>query len=129
MHFTESNPIYLQIADMLSDGLLTGRYAPGERIPSVREMAVSIEVNPNTVQRTYATLQEWGVVEMRRGQGYFVTEDARGRTLQRKRRILVNQEIPRVLDYLRVLDMPLTEYAGLCAEANAAAEAGKEASS
>ena len=128
MHFTESNPIYLQIADMLSDGVLTGRYGPGERMPSVREMAVAIEVNPNTVQRTYAALQEWGVVETRRGQGYFVTDDARERTLQRKRRILVEQEIPRVAGYLRVLGMPLEEFGRLCADALSAQEQTKERS-
>jgi GntR family transcriptional regulator len=129
MHFTESNPIYLQIADLLSDGVLTGRYGPGDRIPSVREMAVSIEVNPNTIQRTYAVLQEWGVVEIRRGQGYFVAGDARVKTLRRKRRILIDQEIPRLLEYLRVLDMPLTEFAGLCADALAEYSKNKETSS
>jgi DNA-binding transcriptional regulator YhcF (GntR family) len=126
MHFAESNPIYLQIADLLSDGVLTGRYGPGERIPSVREMAVTIEVNPNTVQRTYATLQEWSVVETRRGQGYFVADDARGRTLQRKRRILVEQELPRIVDYLRVLEMPLDEFFTLCTETHAAADKTEE---
>ena len=67
MNFNQSNPIYLQIAVKVCDGVLGGQYTVGQRIPSVREMAVAIEVNPNTVQRTYTTLQEWGIVEMRRG--------------------------------------------------------------
>ena len=117
MNFNESNPIYLQIADKLCDGVLSGVYTVGQRIPSVREMAAAIEVNPNTVQRTYTTLQEWGIVEMRRGQGYFVAADALARTRSRRRRILEQEEIPRVLEYLNVLSMSIDEFSALCREA------------
>jgi DNA-binding transcriptional regulator YhcF (GntR family) len=114
MDFAESNPIYLQIADRLCDSLLAGRYRAGDKIPSVRELAAQLEVNPNTVQRTYATLQEWGIIDTRRGMGYFVTAEGRKKALQRKRGILTRQEIPRLLDFLSVLDMPLEEFIGLC---------------
>ena len=117
MNFNESSPIYLQIADKLCDGVLSGLYTAGQRIPSVREMAVAIEVNPNTVQRTYTTLQQWGIVEMRRGQGYFVAADALARTRSRRRRILEQEEIPRVLEYLNVLSMSIDEFSALCREA------------
>ena len=117
MNFNESSPIYLQIADKLCDGVLSGLYTVGQRIPSVREMAVAIEVNPNTVQRTYTTLQEWGIVEMRRGQGYFVAADALARTRTRRRRILEQEEIPRLLEYLNALSMSIDQFSALCREA------------
>ena len=117
MNFNESSPIYLQIADKLGDGVLSGLYTAGQRIPSVREMAVAIEVNPNTVQRTYTTLQEWGIVEMRRGQGYFVAADALARTHTRRRRMLEQEEIPRLLEYLNALSMSIDQFSALCREA------------
>ena len=116
MNFNESSPIYLQIADKLCDGVLSGLYTAGQRIPSVREMAVAIEVNPNTVQRTYTTLQEWGIVEMRRGQGYFVAADALARTRTRRRRMLEQEEIPRLLEYLNALSMSIDQFSALCRE-------------
>ena len=117
MNFNESSPIYLQIADKLCDGVLSGLYTAGQRIPSVREMAVAIEVNPNTVHRTYTTLQEWGIVEMRRGQGYFVAADALARTRTRRRRMLEQEEIPRLLEYLNALSMSIDQFSALCREA------------
>lgn len=117
MNFNQSNPIYLQIAVKVCDGVLGGQYTVGQRIPSVREMAVAIEVNPNTVQRTYTALHEWGIVEMRRGQGYFVTADALARTRTRRRRILEQEEIPRILEYLSTLSMSIDEFSALCREA------------
>ena len=117
MNFNESSPIYLQIADKLCDGVLSGLYTAGQRIPSVREMAVAIEVNPNTVQRTYTTLQEWGIVEMRRGQGYFVAADALARTRTRRRRMLEQEEIPRLLEYLNAMSMSIDQFSALCREA------------
>ena len=117
MNFNESSPIYLQIADKLCDGVLSGLYTAGQRIPSVREMAVAIEVNPNTVQRTYTTLQKWGIVEMRRGQGYFVAADALARTRTRRRRMLEQEEIPRLLEYLNALSMSIDQFSALCREA------------
>ena len=117
MNFNESSPIYLQIADKLCDGVLSGLYTAGQRIPSVREMAVAIEVNPNTVQRTYTTLQEWGIVEMRRGQGYFVAADALARTHTRRRLLLEQEEIPRLLEYLNALSMSIDQFSALCREA------------
>ena len=117
MNFNESSPIYLQIADKLCDGVLSGLYTVGQRIPSVREMAVAIEVNPNTVQRTYTTLQEWGIVEMRRGQGYFVAAAALARTRTRRRRMREQEEIPRLLEYLNALSMSIDQFSALCREA------------
>ena len=72
--FNPSNPIYLQLAERLNRQIIRGEIGAGEKLPSVREMAVQSGVNPNTVQRTYNELERIGVVETRRGQGTFVTD-------------------------------------------------------
>ncbi|QXE02132.1 GntR family transcriptional regulator [Terribacillus sp. DMT04] len=73
--FQSSQPIYLQLADRLNRQIVSGELKPGDKLPSVREMAVSSKVNPNTVQRTYRELEASGIVESRRGQGTFVTDN------------------------------------------------------
>ncbi|MDA8352053.1 MAG: GntR family transcriptional regulator [Firmicutes bacterium] len=75
-NFQHSSPIYLQLSDRIQRQILRGELKPGEKLPSVREMAMFSQVNPNTVQRTYNELERMGIVETRRGQGTFITEDA-----------------------------------------------------
>lgn len=72
--FQASKPIYLQIVDKICHQIVRGELKPGEKLPSVREMAIQTGVNPNTIQRTYSELERMGIVESRRGQGTFVTE-------------------------------------------------------
>ena len=86
MKFRKQRAIYLQIGDYLCENILTGTYAPGDKIPSVRDMAVSVEVNPNTVMRTYTDLQQKGVLFNQRGIGFFVAEDAVENVMQMKKR-------------------------------------------
>lgn len=76
MKFKEPKAIYLQIADRLCDEILLGHYAPEARIPSVREYAALVEVNNNTVMRSFEQLQNWGVIYNKRGLGYFVAPTA-----------------------------------------------------
>ena len=76
MNFKESKPIYLQIADRICDEILLGQYQEEERIPSVREYAAVVEVNANTVMRSYDYLQMQGVIYNKRGIGYFVSAGA-----------------------------------------------------
>ncbi|WP_251555203.1 GntR family transcriptional regulator [Neobacillus muris] len=73
--FQASKPIYLQIADHLSSQIVRGELKAGGKLPSVREMAIQSGVNPNTIQRTYSELERMGIVETKRGQGTFVTEN------------------------------------------------------
>jgi len=67
-----STPIFRQIADQLRQAIESKVYKPGEMLPSLRAMAIDINVNPNTVQRAYEALEREGVVETRRGVGIFV---------------------------------------------------------
>ncbi|ATL41671.1 MULTISPECIES: GntR family transcriptional regulator [Bacillus] len=72
--FQSSKPIYLQIADRVFYRLIRSELSPGDKLPSVREMAVQMKVNPNTIQRTYSEMERLGIVETRRGQGTFIAE-------------------------------------------------------
>ncbi|UJH92100.1 GntR family transcriptional regulator [Antarcticibacterium sp. 1MA-6-2] len=76
MEFENNQSIYIQIADNLSDKIINEEYKPGEKIPSVRELAAEVGVNPNTIMRTYTELQSKGIIENKRGIGYFVTSIA-----------------------------------------------------
>ncbi|ERI08118.1 GntR family transcriptional regulator [Aneurinibacillus aneurinilyticus] len=73
--FNASQPIYQQLVARLCRQIVRGELKPGEKLPSVREMAVQAGVNPNTVQRVYSEMERMGIVEARRGQGSFVTEN------------------------------------------------------
>jgi GntR family transcriptional regulator len=75
--FEASKPIYMQIADRIFQKIVRGEIKPGDKLPSVREMAVQSGVNPNTIQRSYAEMERMGVVETKRGQGTFVIGDNR----------------------------------------------------
>jgi GntR family transcriptional regulator len=74
--FNPSVPIYLQLCERIKNKIVRGELGMGARLPSVRDLAIDSEVNPNTVQRTYHELEESGIVEKKRGQGTFVTEDS-----------------------------------------------------
>jgi DNA-binding transcriptional regulator YhcF (GntR family) len=77
MNFKESKAIYLQIADRICDEILLGQFAEEERIPSVREYATVVEVNANTVMRSFDYLQSQNIIYNKRGIGYFVATGAR----------------------------------------------------
>ncbi len=68
-------PIFQQIGDHIRHAVAAGVYRPGEAIPSLRAMALELQVNPNTVQRAYETLEREGLVAARKGVGMFVTRN------------------------------------------------------
>ncbi|MBS4198270.1 GntR family transcriptional regulator [Bacillus sp. FJAT-49732] len=72
--FEASKPIYLQIADHIFQKIVRKEIKPGDKLSSVREMAIQLGVNPNTIQRSYTEMERMGVVETKRGQGTFVLE-------------------------------------------------------
>ena len=76
MDFPGDKPIYLQIAKIIMENILSETCKGGEKIPSVRELAVTSEVNPNTIMRTYSFLQDADIIINKRGIGYFIAEDA-----------------------------------------------------
>lgn len=92
MDFNENRPIYLQIADSIMDGVLSGEYPAESRLPSVREYAARLEVNANTVMRSYDCLQQQMVIFNKRGIGFFVLPEARKRILEMRRNIFFQEE-------------------------------------
>ena len=75
--FRSDQPIYAQLSRHLSAAIVTGYYTPGQRLPSVRDIALDAGVNPNTVQRALAELERQKLVHSERTSGRFVTSDAR----------------------------------------------------
>ena len=75
--FRSDLPIYTQLVAQIKEGIVAGAYAPGGRLPTVRELAAEAGVNPNTVQRALQELEREGLVFSQRTAGRFVTEDAR----------------------------------------------------
>lgn len=73
--FSNDAPIYTQLIQQVKAGIVTGAFPPGERLPSVRDLATEAGVNPNTMQRALAELERDGLVYSQRTAGRFVTED------------------------------------------------------
>ena len=116
MEFHSQQAIFLQIADLLTDGILEKKWGPDERIPSVRELATSIEVNPNTVMRAYTYLQDQGIISNKRGIGFFVTADSVSKIIELKRTEFITQEVPRISKNLKLLNLSLVELGQLLNE-------------
>jgi GntR family transcriptional regulator len=105
MEFRQNQAIYLQIAEHISERILSGVWKEGERIPSIREMSEGIEVNPNTVMRSYGYLQDLDIIYNQRGIGYFVAEDAYKKTLEQKRKSFIRRELPRIFRTMDLLHL------------------------
>jgi len=73
--FDPNRPIYLQIVEEIKKRAVRGLYSPGDQLPSVRDMARDMSVNPNTMSRAYMELEREGFIATRRGQGSFITEE------------------------------------------------------
>lgn len=102
MEFKDKQSIYLQIADYISEQILLGKWPPGERIPSVREMAGMLEVNPNTVIRTYDFLQVRDIIFNKRGIGYSVNDEAIDRIKSYRKERFLTGELP---DFFRTISL------------------------
>lgn len=109
MQFRESIAIYLQIADYICERILLRQWKTGERIPAVRELAVQLEVNPNTVMRTYEFLQGQQIIYNQRGIGYFVGPEAIEQATQYRKTEFIEKELPHLFRNMYLLGMDLEE--------------------
>jgi GntR family transcriptional regulator len=105
MQFRESQAIYLQIADFVCEKILLKEWKTEERIPAVRELAVQLEVNPNTVMRTYEFLQQQEIIYNQRGIGYFVSPGAIKNALQYRKNEFMEKDLPQLFRSMYLLDM------------------------
>ncbi len=110
MDFHDEKPIYLQIADVFCESILSGKLQGDARIPSVREYGADIGVNPNTVMRVYEKLTADGIIYNKRGIGYFVSADAREKILQGQRKDFLEKEVPAILRRLDLLGLDINVF-------------------
>lgn len=104
MIFKENNKaIYLQIADVICDRVMTGDLKEGDRIPSVRDYATVLEVNANTVMRSYEYLSQVGVIYNKRGIGFFIAEEAKKKITEMRQESFFNGEIQEFFHQLSLL--------------------------
>jgi len=97
--FRSGEPIYLQLAERIKRQITRGELQLGEKLPSIRDMGIAVNVNPNTVQRTYRELEGLKIIESKRGQGSFVTDDEH--VLQSIREQMKKEAISRFVQGMR----------------------------
>ena len=101
--FDPNRPIYLEIVAEVKKRAVRGQYRPGDQLPSVREMARMMSVNPNTMARAYMELERDGFTYSRRGQGSFITDNQR--RLDQERQILAEAAGRQFIDEIRALEL------------------------
>lgn len=109
MDFNPHKPIYLQIADTLCNKIISGEWRPNDRVPSVRELGVSLGVNPNTIMRVYDHLQNLNIIFNRRGIGYFVTAHAQNEILKEQKEHFLKVEAPAFIERMKLLGVSVEE--------------------
>ena len=109
MQFQDGKSIFLQIADTITEKVVSGEFPAGEKIPSVRELAAEMGVNPNTVMRTYSELQAMNIIENQRGIGYFVNRDAQKIILKSKKEEFFRKVLPEFLRQAALLEISADE--------------------
>jgi DNA-binding transcriptional regulator YhcF (GntR family) len=109
MEFRETQAIYLQIADYICEQILLERWKENDRILSVRELGVALQVNPNTVMRTYDFLQTNEIIFNKRGVGYFVADQAKDKIIGYKRKQFLELQLPVLFKNMKLLDMKIDD--------------------
>ena len=103
--FNDSQPIFLQIRQRIVEMILKKAAKEGEPLPSVRQIATDLSVNPLTVTKAYDGLVDIGVVESRRGMGMYVNEGAREKLLAHERQKFLTEDWPRIVAQIRALEL------------------------
>lgn len=103
--WSDTTPIYVQLRERVLAQILEGAIRPGEPLPSVRQVAGDLAINPLTVSKAYQTLADEGVVEKRRGLGLYVTEGADVQVRERERERFLGEEWPAILARIRRLEL------------------------
>ncbi len=109
MEFRNNQAIYLQIAEMVCENILVNRWQEEDKIPSVRELAVSLEVNPNTVARTYEFLTQKEIIFTKRGMGYYVSEDGKSNAMAFRKEDFLKNDLPLFFQNIDLLNIDFDE--------------------
>lgn len=109
MNYNNTQAIFIQIVDLICERVLNEYYKPEERSPSVRELAAEMQVNPNTVMRSYERLQNNGIIYNRRGIGYFFTPDAKDKIINMRHNQFIEETLPAVFKEMNLLNVKLED--------------------
>lgn len=109
MQFDSNQAIYLQIAEEICAYIVTAKWAQEDRIPSVRELSVQLEVNPNTVLRSYDMLQSEGIIYNKRGIGHFVSPNGIEKAKVYLRTKFTQQDMPQFFKQMTLLGISMQE--------------------
>jgi GntR family transcriptional regulator len=109
MDFKENPAIYIQIAEYVCEQILLKKWKLGDKITSIRDLAIQMEVNPNTVQRAYDLLQQQNIITNKRGIGYFTEDDAMERIMGFRREQFIENELPALLRNMFLLKIDFRE--------------------
>lgn len=107
-------PIYLQLMERIQMDIIAGKYNAGDKLPSVRDLAVAASVNPNTMQKALSELERSGLVYSQRTSGRFITEDQD--MLQQLKRSLASEHIKEFIDKMKSLGYTEKELSSLLTE-------------
>ncbi|TKC02855.1 GntR family transcriptional regulator [Pedobacter frigoris] len=113
MEFREKEAIYLQIAAYVGEQITLDKWPVEEKIPSVRDLAVELQVNPNTVVRAYEFLQNRFVISNKRGIGFFVETDAKKKIREYNKERFLSQDLPEFFKSIYLLDIDIDNIATL----------------
>jgi DNA-binding transcriptional regulator YhcF (GntR family) len=105
MDFKPNYPIYLQVADFICEKLLKNEWANGDKLPALKDLAVTTSVNPNTVIKSLGYLVDNNILNTQRGVGYFLTDNARAITLELKRKQFIDEVLPEVFASMDLLGL------------------------
>lgn len=109
MDFNHAKSIYLQIVDYVCEQILCNKWKPGNRLLSVRELGSTLEVNPNTVLRSYEILQNMNIITNKRGIGYFVGDNAIEKIQIARKERFFKEELPVLFKNMDLLQINFSE--------------------
>lgn len=110
MEFNAHKPIYLQICNQIYEQILSGDLKSDDRLLSVRDFGIQLGVNPNTIMRSYETMQAAGIIYNKRGIGYFVADNAKELVLNQMKEEFLKDELPQVIKKMRLLGITTEEF-------------------
>lgn len=105
MNFNSEQAIYSQIADLVCENIVRRAWKEGDMVPSVRELAVDLQVNPNTVTRAYTFLQDKGIIEVKRGIGFEIPAGSYQKTLQLMKDDFLMTDLPKIKKKLLLIGL------------------------
>jgi DNA-binding transcriptional regulator YhcF (GntR family) len=109
MEFEGNDAIYLQIAERLCDKILAKEWSSGDRLPSVRDLSIKIEVNPNTVIRSFKHLEQQKIIYKKRGIGFFVSEGAVTKIIKKRKQDFKARQAPAFFASMRQLGLEIAD--------------------